>query len=394
MTVLFMFTYMVSYLTRINYGAVIAEIEVAENLSKSLLSMAVTGSFITYGAGQIISGICGDRFSPKKLVSLGLTVTTVMNLLIPLMKDPYLYAGIWCINGFAQAFMWPPLVRMLSANLNEEDYKSSTEKVIWGSSFGTIGVYLLAPVFIGTVGWRALFFFCAASGAVMFFFWNRFASDGLAGPSSSKKVAAGEKISFKVFLSPLILCVLMAIMCQGMLRDGVTTWMPSNISETYDLSSSISILTGVLLPIFSLVFNRAAAVLYKRFFKNPLVCAGVIFFVGVISSVVLIFFSGRFAAVSVIFSALLTGCMHGVNLILVCMLPAYFKKHGNVSTAAGVLNSFTYVGSAVSTYGIALLSESLGWSFTLMTWVLIAAVGSALCFACSKKWSAEYPESE
>ena len=46
---LFMLTYMISYITRINYGAVISEMERATAFSKSLLSMAVTGSFITYG---------------------------------------------------------------------------------------------------------------------------------------------------------------------------------------------------------------------------------------------------------------------------------------------------------------------------------------------------------
>lgn len=46
-----------------------------------------------------------------------------------------------------------------------------------------------------------------------------------------------------------------------------------------------------------------------------------------------------------------TACMHGVNLILVCMLPVFFKEGGNVSTVSGTLNACTYVGSAFSTIG-------------------------------------------
>lgn len=53
---LFMFTYMVSYLTRINYGAIIVEISDELGIAASLLSLAVTGSFITYGTGQLLSG--------------------------------------------------------------------------------------------------------------------------------------------------------------------------------------------------------------------------------------------------------------------------------------------------------------------------------------------------
>ena len=105
---LFALTYMVSYITRINYGAIIVEMQVSTEISKSLLSIALTGSFITYGAGQIISGICGDRFSPKKLLAVGLTATALMNFLIPICRTPYQMALVWCVNGFAQSPMCPP----------------------------------------------------------------------------------------------------------------------------------------------------------------------------------------------------------------------------------------------------------------------------------------------
>ena len=42
---------MVSYISRINYGAVLSEMEAAMQVQKTLLSMAVTSSFITYGVG-------------------------------------------------------------------------------------------------------------------------------------------------------------------------------------------------------------------------------------------------------------------------------------------------------------------------------------------------------
>ena len=116
-----------------------------------------------------------------------------------------------------------------------------------------------------------------------------------------------------------------------------------------------------------------------------MLCAGVIFGVGMVSALALLLFTGRSAACSVLFSALLTGCMHGVNLMLVCMLPAFFQKYGKVSTVSGVLNSCTYVGSAISTYGVAVISEAYSWSFTLLIWVLIAALGTVTCFAASKK---------
>ena len=68
LTALFTLTYFISYVTRINFGAIISEMVNATNISKSALSTAITGSFITYGAGQILSGILGDKLNPKKLI--------------------------------------------------------------------------------------------------------------------------------------------------------------------------------------------------------------------------------------------------------------------------------------------------------------------------------------
>ena len=173
--VLFTLMYMISYITRINYGAIISEMVTDTGYTKDLLSLALTGSFITYGAGQIVSGIFGDRFSPKKLLSVGLGVSVLMNVLIPFCSSsPYLMLAVWCVNGFAQAFMWPPLVRLMTVLLSEEDYKKVSVKVSLGSSIGTIVVYLVAPLCISLMGWRWVFFFSALCGAVMLVFWQIF----------------------------------------------------------------------------------------------------------------------------------------------------------------------------------------------------------------------------
>lgn len=396
LTAIFMLTYMISYITRINYGAVISEIGSAENITKTLLSMAVTGSFITYGTGQIVSGICGDRFSPKILVSLGLAVTTVMNFLIPFCTSPYLMCAVWCVNGFAQAFMWPPIVKIMSHSMTDADYQTSIVKVLWGSSFGTIAVYLVSPLLISVSSWKAVFFFSSVCGAIMFVLWNILVRDAVNTSAKAETVSADKPagLSFRVLMTPMILSVLICIVCQGMLRDGVTTWMPSYIAETYNLSNSISILTGVLLPIFSLLCYSAASKLYRKYLKNPLTCSAVIFLAGCVSSFLLYVLSGKSAIASVFLSAVLTGCMHGVNMLLVCMLPAYFKRHGKVSTAAGVLNSFTYIGSALSTYGFASLSENLGWSFTIVMWIGVAALGCAMCLTWSKRFGKEYGDAD
>lgn len=124
LTLLLSLTYMISYITRVSYGTVISEIEKNTHIAKSLLAHGLTGSFITYGAGQIISGILGDRFSAKRLISCGLALTTMMNILIPSSHSPLALTVIMCINGLAQSLMWPPMVKIMTAQLSDDEYKS------------------------------------------------------------------------------------------------------------------------------------------------------------------------------------------------------------------------------------------------------------------------------
>ena len=382
---LFACVYMVSYMTRINLGAVLAAIVEDTGMTKTMLSAAITGSSITYGVGQIVSGFVGDRISPKKLVLLGLSLSTAMNLLVPVCGDHVQMTAVWCINGLAQACMWPPLVKLMVGHFDQHTYQRASAMVSWGSSFGTILIYLVSPAIILVSSWRVMFFFTAGSGAVMAVLWWKLCREPeFEKPEPRKQVS--EKADSRSLFSPLLLTVMSAIVLQGALRDGVTTWMPSFVSETFRLRSEVSILSGVCLPLFSILSFQVTLALYERFPGNPVRCAGWIFGAGAASALMLTAVSHSSPLASIACMALLTGCMHGVNLMLTCMVPPFFQRHGNISTVSGILNSCTYVGSAVSTYGIALLSEGAGWQVTAFVWFGIAALGALVCMPCSRVW--------
>lgn len=390
LALLFASAYFMSYITRINFGAVISEMETATGFSKELLSLSVTGSFITYGVGQLISGFLGDRISPKKLVLYGFIITVLMNTAIPFCPSPYVMAAVWCVNGFAQSLMWPPIVKLMTVLFTEEEYKKVCQKVILGSSFATVAIYLISPLIIAISGWKAVFFFSAVCGAAMLLVWQKCCEDVKPEPMAKNESSHADNVSLKLLFCPAMIGVMLAIIFQGMLKDGITTWMPTYIAETYELGNEISILTGVVMPLLSVAFIYASTAVYTKKFTNPVLCGGVIFALGTLAALLLVFVTGKSAAVSVAASALITGSMHGVNLMLICMIPAFFKKFGFVSTGSGVINACTYIGSALSTYGIAVLSQNMGWSFTLKLWVLIAVLGTALCFISANPWKKKF----
>lgn len=386
--ILFMFTYFVSYLTRINFAAIIAEIEHSDGIPETILGLAVSGSSIFYGAGQLVSGYMGDRIQPKKLIGYGLILTTITNCLIPLAPSPYLMVGIWCVNGLIQAFMWPPLVRLMGSIFNRDDYSRACVIVSWGSSFGTILIYLISPVIIALMSWRYVFFFSATCGILMSLFWWKLCPLIPAGPTFSEysKETASTRSIFSIF-SPLLCFILLAIALQGALRDSVTNWTPTYISKTFNVNAEFAILSTVILPIFSILSFHLASKVYTKKLNNPLSCAGLFFVIGFVASTVLTLLHNTSMPVSVILAALLCGCMHGVNLMLVCTVPSHYEKYGKISFVSGLINSFTYLGSAISTFGVAAIAESTGnWQLVIGIWAIIALLGAVISIGFAKKY--------
>lgn len=389
LAILFTVTYMASYITRINLGAIISEIETQTGIARTLLSMSITGGFITYGIGQIVSGICGDYFSPKKLVSLGLGVSVIMNLLMMISSHPYVMLAIWCVNGFAQAFMWPPIVKIMVEVFSEDYYKKMAVRISWASSYGTIAIYLIAPIIITLLNWQFVFLFSATCGIITIFLWNKYSVD----IDRSKKIEvtpSTNKNANYLLLTPVVISIMLAIILQGMLRDGVTTWMPSYIADVYHLDTAVSILTGIVLPVFSIICTQITSKLYRHKIKNPVTCSVIMFIIGTLVSMTLYFCSGSSAIISIICSSILTGTMHGVSSMLTAMVPPYFKKYGNVSTVTGVLNACAYLGSGISTFAIAIISEKIGWRANLIIWCFISAVGTLICLWCVKPWKQKF----
>ena len=381
--------YMISYVTRNSYNAIISEMVTSTGLAKSTLSVALTGAFITYGLGQLVSGVFGDKIQPKFLIAIGLVATTVMNALIPFCQNATQMAIVWCCNGFAQSFMWPPIVKILFTALSMDDYSRGCVKVSWGSSIGNIFVYLTAPLVILLLGWKSVFWTSSAMGIIGLILWLKLCPIiDMSTPSRKRNERTGKGHG-SVMILPLIL-VMLGIILQGLLKDGVTTWMPSYISETFGLSNEISILAGVVLPSFAILCYSLANYFYlKR--KNPIYCSMIIFLVSTVACGALFLMSDGNAIVSIALSALITGCMHGVNFMLIGIAPAVFAKDGNVSTFSGILNCTAYVGSAISSWVIPLATENAGWTATLLMWLCIAGAGilaSALCLLPWKRMTA------
>ncbi len=389
--------YFVGYIARLDYGAVMVEITRTEGIGEAAAGLVYTGASVTYALGQILSGFFGDRFSPRLVMFFGLFVTAACNLLMPFAPNANVQLVIWCVNGFAQAMLWPPMLRIFTECYREKDLSKMYVRVSTSTTAGTIAVYLLASLCIAVSDWRSVFYVSSGIGFAVAVFWlfgmrriemhreaygveeSRTASE--AGPDTRPSLSMRTVAQAGIFL------LAGAILLHGILKDSVVLWMPTLISNTYDLGAATSILSTVVMPIFSMLCLYLASFLNNRFFRNEAVTSAVLFAFAFIGSIGIRFSFGASPFFSLLFGTIITSAMYGANLMLITAIPAHFVKYGKVSTLTGVLNAFTYAGSAVSTYGIGALTQVYGWSGSLIVWLIAAGLGTLLCFLSIRPWT-------
>ena len=393
---LFLLMYFASYVMRINFAVMMVRICSDMSATKSDLAIVVTALTVAFGMGQVISGFIGDKIKPQYLLTGGLALAIVCNVAIFFASTIPVMTVVWAINGLAHAMLWPPIVRMISTYVPFDEYSYASVRVSWGSSIATIILYLFCPLLLSFMSWRAIILACAGIGAVIMVVWliaspKLFCEENLLVRTEQKTTESGKTRGMPipaVAIFPIVF-IIIGIIFQGMMRDGVTNWMPSFLLETFGLPEDSSILATVILAVFSIFSFWVFDVLYRKLINNEVLCGGVIFGMALVSATALYFVNVFTSSVliSMLLMAVIVGCMHGINLMLIAIVPKSFAKYGKVSTMSGLLNSCTYIGAAAATSGFAAIAEATNsWTPTLFVWIIICAVGTAACMIAAPSW--------
>lgn len=89
-------------------------------------------------------------------------------------------------------------------------------------------------------------------------------------------------------------------------------------------------------------------------------------------------------ALTVIAASVLVGSMHGINILQTCMLPRQIGNNNRIGLISGIFNGSVYIGSALSTYGFALVSDIFGWNGTVLVWSVFSALGVLICLILTR----------
>lgn len=379
--------YTASYLGKYCYNANKSVIMSYFSIDKATAGLVGTCFFIAYGAGQVVNGLLCKKYNIRFVVFGSLLISACCNAAMAFCDEFAVLKYVWFINGATLSVLWPTLVRLLSETLSDDYCPRAV--VVMGTSVavGTFITYGISAAFNAGIGssvsYKYAFLTAIICLPVLALVWN-FAYPKLVGkgkaekeentiePQTIKAPIEKKKIGSSLMVSLVILAFFAVV--TNLVKDGLTTWIPKILEDTYEMPSYLSILLTLFLPMLALFGTAVAVRLNKNIPDTVDLCAIAFALIGILMGAVMLF-ANLSAAVMILCLSLVSLSTSAINNAVTSMFPLYHKAEINSGMAAGVLNGFCYIGSALSDYGLGLIADLSGWNAVF----IVLCVASEVC---------------
>ena len=383
--------YMVSYLGKVNYSANITHIIDSYNVSKSEAGLVPTFFFFAYGIGQVVNGVLSRKYNAKWTVFTSLAISSVINLMIAVTDNFALLKWLWLINGFVLSMLWPVLISLLAYALPQKDLERSSITMGTTVAIGTVMIYGLSSVYSVIDNYKLAFYTPGIIGILVSIVWLKLFKEALYKSKKEKdeeiEIVIKEKKDItaeKEGWNKKIFIVSVCALCfcgvgVNLIKDGLTTWVPTILKEEYSMSDSISILLTVFLPVVAVFGNLCALKVHKLIPDYITHCFIVFSLIAIIIGVIIGCLEVKWAILMLVCLIVVNFLASSLNSLITSIYPIFMRGKVDSGFYAGMLNGFCYLGSTISAYGLGYIAEHFGW--TAVFYFLIA-----FCIAVAITW--------
>lgn len=382
--------YTAAYPGRYSYNSNITPIMDAFGVTHGEAGLVTTCFFFAYGVGQVVNGLLCRRYPRRWIIPFSLACSAVLNIAVFLGAPFWTLKYLWLLNGGLQSILWPTLISVLSQSLPAPYLKSSVLVMSTTVPIGTLLAYGLSSLLAVRGGFPFSFLtgallMAGAAAAWLFLYRDAPASEN-AQPVQTSRTPGKGLLNRAVAVTVLVLCLF--AVANNLVKDGLTTWVPSILKERFGLPDSLSILLTLVLPVLG-IFGAACNGLLERRLPSFIKLSGLWFLLAAVSTagVILLLDTSLWWAVLAVFG-IISLSMHAVNNAITSMAPLYMREQLDSGLLAGVLNGCCYVGSTISSYGLGWAADHFGWNgvFLLLLAVTgIPVVTAALVGTAGKK---------
>lgn len=405
-----MLVYTSSYISRYSYNSNIAAIKDEYGLSNAETGLVGTFYFFAYGVGQVIHGLLCKKYNKKVVIPFVLAVSGALNVVLFFKPPFFVYKYLWLLNGISLSVLWSSLLLLLSDTLDEKFLSFSLTIMCLPVPIGTCVAYGASALFNLFGNYSLSFILGAAAPLTIAVIWVCFfdkltenakvraalkTENSSGADSSENDKAAGKnqsavasKKSFSVSIIVLFAVLGFFAVASNLIKDGLNTWVPQILKDSYGFDDSLSIVLTLILPLLGMLGSIFAIAANKVIKDYVLLCGTLFAAVAVFVALIIFSLEAALSAVFVIiFFGLISLLSHSLNATITAVAPLQMRDLLNSGAVAGILNGCAYVGSTISAYALGALADASGWLavFKLLFAVSVVSIVLAALYFFIKK---------
>ncbi len=374
--------YTSAYVARLNYNASMVEILSQLGTTKEAAGAVSSFFFLAYGTGQLINGLLSKRYNTKYSVALALAASCVINFSMTFCQGIDAMKYLWFFNGAFQSILWSSLIKTLSDKLADNKLSKAVMVMSTTVASGTFTAYGLAALFSYLkMSWSSVFYVASAVVGVVAVLWFV----GMSATEKSEKTAekpetvTKKKISLTPAFAVSVTVILISAVTNGFIKDGITTWVPSIMKEEFDVPSSLSIIITLILPVLSIFGTSLVNILHKRE-KNENALNGIFYFgVVILTAFIILTVNLKSVPLTLTLFGGIACLMSAINNVITSVVPLYSRDKIDPGLSAGLLNTFCYMGSTMSTSLLGRIADTKGWNDVFICILIFTTVSFIVC---------------
>ncbi len=344
-------------MNRFNYSPVIPLLRADLGISNARAGGLMAFFFVSYTVFQLPAGYLGDRFGPRKVLTIGSLISIFGNIIFSRGASFFMLSIGQLVNGIGQAMGWNSAIKLVVNWFSRSRRGTAIGLFITCVTVGSSAGIRLSGFLGDHLGWRSSFIIppmIMAIIALVFWILVRDHPHERGLPDFEDEVFLEQQIDndprsrmVVVLTNRTLWVVALVYFCFVYVQFGCLVWIPSFLKEGYDMSvdraSTISSL--VLLP--GVFAAPLAGFLSDRYFggkRKPLILFGMVVLSG--SSFLLSI------GVNIVLAAFLlavVGLMILIPDVLLAAYPSDIFSRKLSATAMGFLATFTSMAGIITT---------------------------------------------
>lgn len=385
------------YLCRKNYSVVMPMLSRELGTTKEEFALAITIYSLMYMMGQFISGFLNDRKGPRMIVSIGIALSVLANILMGWGGTVAGFVFLMGLNGLGQSTGWSGTIKNMTPWFKRKERGTvmsfwTTNYVIGGIAATAFATFLATnPSVSNNLGWRRAFWIPAIVllfiGVAYALFTRNKPSEAiqitedteLPPKSIFKQKIKKKKLPKEIIQNPAVWIAATVYFFVKFTRYTFLFWLPLYLTEALHYSDMDAGYTSIAFESVGFLGIIATGFISDKLMKARRFPVVTIMLLGLAIVLLLQPYLTSIGTTAVIICIGLTGFfIYGPDSLLSGATAMDLGKEENAALAAGIINGVGSVGQLVSPLVVAYVTSRWGWNQLFQLFVAFAIFASVV----------------